>query len=268
MRRQGCCKERLDPPQRSGADLAVGSQAMTGIPREDADVETSSAAYAERFRGPVGAWFLDVQARTTLELLRPWPRARVLDVGGGHGQLTGPLVEGGYDVTVYGSDPACRERVRSHVDGGRARFESGDLLQAPFADRSFDVVLSFRLLPHVTAWPELVAELCRLAARAVVVDYPTRRSVNALAGPLFEAKRNVEGDTRPFAVFRDSDLLGAFAAHGFRPTARRPQFFLPMALHRAHGRGGLARALESVPGAIGLTRALGSPVILRLERHG
>jgi len=241
---------------------------MATTAREDADVETSSAGYAERFRGPVGEWFLDVQARTTLELLAPWPRARVLDVGGGHGQLTGPLADAGHDVTVYGSDAGCRERVRSYVESGRARFESGDLLHAPFADRAFDVVLSFRLLPHVAAWRELIAELCRLAARAVVVDYPTRRSVNALAGPLFEAKRNVEGDTRPFAVFRDAEIEEAFRTNGFRPSARRPQFFLPMALHRAHGRGGLARALESVPRLTRLTQALGSPVILRVERDG
>jgi 2-polyprenyl-3-methyl-5-hydroxy-6-metoxy-1,4-benzoquinol methylase len=209
-----------------------------------------------------------VQARTTLELLVPWPRARVLDVGGGHGQLTGPLIAAGHEVTIYGSDPVCRERVRAHVEGGRAQFQSGDLLAAPFADRAFDVVLAFRLLPHVAAWPALVAELCRLAAHAVVVDYPTRRSVNAVAGPLFEAKRNVEGDTRPFAVFRDAEIEAVFGASGFRVTARRPQFLWPMALHRAHGRGGLARALESVPRLTGLTQALGSPVILRAERHG
>ena len=241
---------------------------MATTAREDADVETSSAGYAERFRGPVGAWFLDVQARTTLGLLEPWPRARVLDVGGGHGQLTKPLLDAGHEVTVYASDPRCRERVRPYVEGGRARFESGDLLRAPFADRSFDAVLSFRLLPHVADWRALIAELCRLAARVVVVDYPTRRSVNALAGPLFEAKRNVEGDTRPFAVFRDADVFHAFGANDFAVTARRPQFFLPMALHRAHGVGGLARALESVPRLTRLTQALGSPVILRAERNG
>ena len=64
------------------------------------DVETSSEDYARRFAGGVGAWFVEAQARITLELLAPWPRARVLDVGGGHAQLTGPLVEAGYDVTV------------------------------------------------------------------------------------------------------------------------------------------------------------------------
>jgi 2-polyprenyl-3-methyl-5-hydroxy-6-metoxy-1,4-benzoquinol methylase len=237
-------------------------------PREAADVETSSDAYALRFRGAVGAWFLDVQARTTLELLAPFPRARVIDVGGGHAQLAGPLADAGHEVTVYGSDERCRARVEPLVAAGRARFASGDLLDAAFADRAFDVALSFRLLPHVSAWPALVGELCRLAARAVVVDYPTRRSVNAFAGAFFEAKKNVERDTRPFAVFSDREVAGAFAAHGFRVTARRPQFLLPMALHRAHGRAGLGRALEAVPRALGVTGVLGSPVILRAERHG
>ncbi|HSD67487.1 MAG TPA: class I SAM-dependent methyltransferase, partial [Vicinamibacteria bacterium] len=135
-------------------------------------------------------------------------------------------------------------------------------------DRSHDVVLSFRLLPHVRRWPELVATLSRLARAAVVVDYPTRRSVNAAADLLFGLKKGVEGDTRPFAVFSDAEIEGAFAGHGFGATGRRPQFFLPMALHRGLGSAGLARGLEGAASALGLTRALGSPVILRLERRG
>jgi hypothetical protein len=60
----------------------------------------------------------------------------------------------------------------------------------------------------------------------------------------------------------------AFAAAGFQPTARRPQFLFPMALHRALGSAPLARALERAGVAVGLTRALGSPVVLRQERRG
>jgi 2-polyprenyl-3-methyl-5-hydroxy-6-metoxy-1,4-benzoquinol methylase len=238
------------------------------VTREDADVETSSEAYARRFAGPVGDFFLKVQAAATLDLLRPWPSARVLDVGGGHGQLTGPLVQAGCDVTVYGSDPSCEARVREWTAAGRARFRSGELLSIPFPDRAYDVVLSYRLLSHVRRWPELVAELARLARAAVVVDYPTRRSLNVVAGPVFRLKKGVEKDTRPFAVFRDAEIEAAFAAHGFAPTGRRPQFLLPMAFHRAAGSAVLARALERVAGVAGLTRVLGSPVILRLERHG
>jgi 2-polyprenyl-3-methyl-5-hydroxy-6-metoxy-1,4-benzoquinol methylase len=214
----------------------------------------------------VGAFLLEVQARVTLELLRPWPGCRVLDLGGGHAQLTGPLADAGHRVTVYGSSAVCARRVRPWLDAGRAGFVSGDLLRTPFPDRAFDVALSYRLLPHVQAWRELVAELCRVAARAVLVDYPTTRSVNAVAGALFGLKRRVEGDTRSFAVFRDAELRAAFASAGFEVRGRRPQFLFPMALHRALGWAGVSRALEGAASALGLTRLAGSPVVLRAER--
>jgi 2-polyprenyl-3-methyl-5-hydroxy-6-metoxy-1,4-benzoquinol methylase len=234
--------------------------------REDADVETSSESYARRFAGPVGAFFLERQGRTTLELLRPFPGASVLDVGGGHGQLTGLLVDAGHSVMVFGSDAACGERVRPWTDRGRAEFRSGELLALPFGDRSFDVVLAFRLLPHVRRWPDLVGELTRVARRAVIVDYPTTRSVNALARASFGLKQSVEGNTRPFLVFKDTEIEAALAAHGFRSAERRGQFLFPMALHRMLGSAPTSRALEAAGRVVGLTRSFGSPVILRVER--
>src|SRR4029079_10074813 len=147
-------------------------------PMEDADVETSSEASARRFSAAVGSRFLNVQAQVTLAVLRPFPRARVVDVGGGHAQLAGPLAGAGYDVTVIGSADGCRARVQPLVDRGQVRFQAAGLLALPFAARAFDVALAFRLLPHVREWRALVGELCRVAARAVIVDYPSRRSVN------------------------------------------------------------------------------------------
>jgi hypothetical protein len=179
----------------------------------------------------------------------------------------GPLAEAGHAVTVLGSDPSCRRRVASWVDAGRARFAAGDLARLPAPDGAVDVALAFRLLPHVADWRRLVAELCRVARRAVVVDYPTRRSVNAVAEPLFGLKKGVEGDTRPFHVFGDGEVAEAFAAAGFRVTARQPEFLLPMALHRAVGRASLSRAAEAALAAFGLRRLLGSPVVLRAERR-
>jgi SAM-dependent methyltransferase len=241
---------------------------MSVAAREDADIETASDDYAQRFAGSVGAWFLEVQASLTLELLRPWPGARVLDVGGGHAQLTGPLLAAGHRVTVHGSSPACARRLAPWLRRGETGFVAADVLSLPFAARAFDVVLCYRLLPHTTRVAALVAELCRVARSAVLVDYPTLRSVNLASGALFRWKQGVERNTRPFTVFQDRQISAAFGAAGFAARERRPEFLLPMALHRALRTAALSRTLEGLARASGLRWAFGSPVILRAEPRG
>jgi SAM-dependent methyltransferase len=235
--------------------------------RETADIETSSEDYARRFAGPVGAWFLERQAVATRALLADLPRgAKLLDVGGGHAQLTPTLVEAGYDVVVLGSDASCSTRLAPWLASGRLRFEVGDVVSLPYADRAFDAVVSFRLLPHVSAWRTLVAEICRVANRLVVFDYPSSRSVNVFADRWFAAKKRVEGNTRPFTLFRPAEIRDELAARGFATTAARPQFLWPMVLHRMLGRAALSRALEAPGRGLGLTALFGSPVIVRAER--
>ncbi|MFL5495805.1 MAG: class I SAM-dependent methyltransferase [Gemmatimonadales bacterium] len=234
---------------------------------EDADIETSSEDYARRFSGSVGQWFLDLQAATALDLLRDLPSgASVLDVGGGHAQLTDALLGAGYDVLVAGSDPSCAARLAPWREIRRLRFEVVDLRALPYPDQAFDAVLCFRLLPHSVAWTRLVGELCRVARRAVVVDYPSRRSVNLIADQLFGLKHRIERNTRPYAVFRPAEVRAAFAARGFQVRREQPQFLLPMVLHRWIGSARVAKVLE-LPGRwIGLRRLLGSPVIIRADR--
>ncbi|HEV7517415.1 MAG TPA: class I SAM-dependent methyltransferase [Thermoanaerobaculia bacterium] len=237
---------------------------------ETADVETSSEGYARRFAGAVGEHFLAVQARATLDLLAPWAGGSVLDVGGGHAQLAAPLSRHGFRVTVAGSSEVCRARLDRFLPAGAFDFRATDLLALPFPDRSFDAVLAFRLLPHAERWQELLAEMCRVARGAVVVDYPDLRSFNlltgALGGALFGAKKRVEGNTRPYRCFTRREVTAELARHGFGRPVLRPQFFVPMVVHRAVGKAGFSRAVEGVSGALGLTRAFGSPIILRAER--
>lgn len=231
-----------------------------------ADVETSSERYASRFSGEVGRYFLDVQTAITLEMLAPFPGARVLDVGGGHAQLAGPLIENGFDVTVAGSSAVCRERLDRHLPPDSFQFRACDLLALPFADRSFDVVLAFRLLTHVSRWRELIAEMCRVAGRVVILDYPDSRSFNALYGALFRWKKALEGNTRTFFVFRPDEVKAELARHGFGGPVLRRQFFVPMVVHRTLRSAGISRTMEGASRFLGLTRAFGSPVVLRAER--
>ncbi len=235
--------------------------------REDADVESSSDQYAQRFAGPVGAWFLDVQARRTLEALRGLtPGATVLDVGGGHAQLTPALVQAGYDVTVVGSDERCQARLQPWTSTARCRFEVADLRALPYPDRAFDAVLCYRLLAHSVDWRHLVGELCRVARRRVAVDYPSSRSLNLISDQLFLLKKRIEVSTRRYLMFSPREIRTAFAAAGFRVAAESPQFLLPMVLHRATGSVAIARATEGPARALGLTRLFGSPVIVRADR--
>lgn len=235
-------------------------------PRETPDIETSSEGYARRFSGEVGAWFLATQLLVALEMLEPWsrkPGTTVLDVGGGHAQLAGPLAERGYRVTVTGTDPVCRQRLDRSIP-----FEVRDLPGLSFPDRSFDVVIAFRLIAHMERWRELVGEMCRIARYAVVLDYSDTRSFNLLYGRLFPWKRRLEGNTRDFLRFQPGEVAAECARHGFgRPVTRR-QFFLPMVVHRQLKQAGLSRAVEGASAVLGLTRALGSPVVLRMVREG
>jgi 2-polyprenyl-3-methyl-5-hydroxy-6-metoxy-1,4-benzoquinol methylase len=235
---------------------------------ETADIETSSDGYAARFAGPVGVWMLAVQEKMTIAMLVDSPGASILDVGGGHGQLAGPLCTRGFPVTVLGSDDSCRRRIDGLVGSGACRFVVGNVVALPFPDRSFDIVMSFRLLPHCVAWPTLVAELSRVARGSVIVDYPTSEGLNAIAPALFGAKKKLEGNTREWRLFRHSEIDDEFAKHGFILKTREKQFFLPMVLHRALRCRSLSAALEAVCRGLGLTRRWGSPVIAEYRRQG
>jgi ubiquinone/menaquinone biosynthesis C-methylase UbiE len=234
---------------------------------EFADMETASEGYARRFSGPVGEFFLALQTQITLELLKPWPGARVLDIGGGHGQLARPLVEAGYELTVAGSHSTCQDRLKNLLPPNSYDFVVGDLLSLPLEKHRFHIVLSFRLLPHVEAWPKLVAECCRLAEKAVIVDYPDIRSINLFSKLFFQLKKAIEKNTRPFSCFSRQELRDEFNLYHFNHFLFQPEFFVPMALHRALKSGSLSRGLETVCRAAGLTRLLGSPVILRVTRE-
>jgi ubiquinone/menaquinone biosynthesis C-methylase UbiE len=235
---------------------------------ETADIETSSDGYASRFSGTTGKWFLQVQERIVLSMLADRPNGEgrsVLDVGGGHGQLALPLCREGYRVTVVGSDQSCRKQIAGLADAGQCSFRVGNLIALPFEDRSFDVALCFRLLPHCAQWQKLIGELCRVAKQSVVADYPSIRSCNAIVPLLFGAKKAIEKNTREWTSFRHADIRNEFARHGFLLEKRRAQFFLPMAFHRMLKARGLSAVMEAVFRATGLTAFFGSPVIVEMR---
>ena len=234
--------------------------------RETPDIDTASDSYARRFAGAAGRYLLAQQEVAIRAALGDWRGGTVLDVGGGHAQLTPLLRKLASELVVYGSDARSLERVHREFPG--CATASGDLLALPFEPRSFDLVIAVRLLPHVRNWPRLLAELCRVARATVVVDYPRATGFNGLTPLLFPLKKRLEGNTRHYRNFRDTELDDVLRACGFEPRQRHAQFVLPMVVHRRANGSRALRELERLAKSLRITAAVGSPVVVRADRRG
>ena len=230
------------------------------------DVVTASEDYASRFDGTTGAWFLKVQEDAVCDVISADRAVSILDVGGGHIQIAAPLAERGYQVTVQGSAPECRNRMDANIHTRNFQFIESPVVKLPVADRSFHTVLSLRLLAHYEDWPALAEELCRVAANAVIVDFPSTSALNLFGPLLFKFKKRIEKNTRHWQSFRQADIVSEFERHGFRVEVAFKEFFLPMVFYRMLGSRGATVTLERVFRSLGLTQLFGSPVIIKLVR--
>lgn len=248
-----------------------GSAQMSSVGRMSAyeapDIETSSADYARRFAGKAGRYLLQEQTRAVIAVLGGLSPGSALDVGGGHGQLVEPLTSLGWSVTVHGSDDVCARNLRELHGKHSCTFVRGDIYSLPFADRSFDLVIAVRLLAHVADWRRLLAEMCRIARIAVAIEYPSKAALNAVSPALFNFKKRIEGNTRTYASFWPEELTAQLRSLGFVPRAEVKELCLPLVLHRALKGSPSLRLAESAMRAVGLTKLIGSPVILRGDRQ-
>jgi SAM-dependent methyltransferase len=233
-----------------------------------ADREVAEGFDALRFGGPIGRYLLEAQQALLLDALAPAAGRLVLDVGTGTGRAALALAAAGARVT--GVD-ASREmlsvaRARAAALGLAPTFEVADAHALPFAPRSFDAAVCFRLLMHVTDWRGCVKELCRVSRGRVVLDFPARSSFAALESLGRRAAAAAGRTTEPYIVLAERDVRAELASNGFRVTAVHRQFVLPIALHKAIGSVGMTTALERGLRVFGLRRLLGSPVTMVAER--
>jgi ubiquinone/menaquinone biosynthesis C-methylase UbiE len=229
------------------------------------DIETTSAGYAHRFSGRIGAWFLEVQATQCLALLAAQDRKlRILEVGGGHGQLTPYLLAQGHTVVIHGSALECHERLRDTYP--QADRVVSSLWQLPFPDRTFDAVIAVRVLAHVENWQALLAEMARCTSEALVVEFPSPSKLTQWFPWLFNAKKRIEGNTRPYFSYDSPDVRSTLSSLGLSEHTESREFVMPMVVHRTLRLPWLSQSLESAMSRIGLTRRFGSPVFLAARR--
>ncbi len=147
---------------------------------------------------------------------------RVLDVGGGTGELTRAIASQlGHCTTVEPHDSRVAT-LNERVDDGRTgtiEIIPGRAESLPFADRSFDAVLSAWVLPYVDDLERSVHEI----ARVCDPDHPRARVVliggapdNELVRLLNETCVPLAGEPHDHQGFLLATAAEVLAHHGFR----------------------------------------------------
>ena len=233
-----------------------------------ADPATARTFDDRRFGGPIGALVAGTQARVLTNMVGRIHERPILDVGTGTGRAALLLARGGAQVTgVDASEQMLAvARQRAADEGVSATFQLGDAHDLDFDDRAFDVAVSLRVLMHTPKWRRCIAELCRVADRLVIVDYPSATSAALFESMARRVLHRAGLRTEPYQVFRHRTIVEAFDPCGFRIRSVHRQFVLPIALHKAIGSRRLTEATERLLDRAHLLNTFGSPVTLVAER--
>lgn len=250
---------------------------MSGAPQSPSD-HYSYSVYADpamaeafdtmRFSGPIGRLIAESQERVIASFLAPVKGRTILDVGTGTGRAALALAVRGATVTGVDASAemlAVAER-RAKSAGIAVTFTSGDAHGLAFPSQSFDAVTCLRVLMHTPDWRQSMSELCRVARRQVVFDYPALSSAAALQAVTRHVAHAFGARVEAYRVFSDRAVRATLAVHGFRVVQAHRQFVLPIALHKMINSAAATNRVEGTLSKIGLTRLLGSPVTVVAER--
>jgi len=230
--------------------------------------ETVSSFDEKRFGGPIGEIVAATQARVITNFIGRVQGRRILDVGTGTGRAALVLAGGGGIVTAVDASEEMLDEARARAEARSVAvaFQVGDAHALKFSDRSFDVVVSLRVLMHTPGWKQALGEMCRVADQLVIFDYPSRLSFAALQAGARTLMSRLGVRTEAYRVFSRADIARELAANRYRIRSTHRLFVLPIALHKTIGSRRFTTAIERVLDHLGLLRVFGSPVTLVAER--
>ncbi len=233
-----------------------------------ADPAMAESFDARRFSGPIGELIARTQEEVLAAFLDPLPGRTVLDVGTGTGRAAIALGRRGARVTGVDASPemlavATRRARDAGVD---VRFREGDAHALDAGPSEYDYVVCLRVLMHTPDWKRALGELCRVARRRLVFDYPAAASAAAAQSLARRVVHVFGARVEPYRVFSGHAVQATLAANGFRVVNEHRQFVLPIAFHKRLGSAPLTQRIEAALTRAGLTSRLGSPVTIAAER--
>ena len=126
---------------------------------------------------PRGRWIGQREIGLLIEGLQPRPGESLLDVGCGTGYFTRALA-GALQGSITGVDinPDWAEYARRR-DAGTATYEVADARALPYADASFDLVISVAALCFIDDEVRAAGEILRVCRRRFAIGFLNRQSL-------------------------------------------------------------------------------------------
>ena len=109
-----------------------------------------------------------------LERSSGWGGKKILDISCGRGFLSNALHEKCPDADVYGCDINIPKALRKS-EGDHLHFVEGSIVNMPFEDNFFDVVISAHTLEHVIDAKKGYEELKRVCKDDLIIIVPCQR---------------------------------------------------------------------------------------------
>jgi ubiquinone/menaquinone biosynthesis C-methylase UbiE len=140
----------------------------------------------------------------------------MLDVGCGEGVVTERLAELLANTEVLGvdADEAHLSEEWRRRSAPNLSFAAGSAYELPFADGSFDVVSAIEVLEHLERPRDALAELSRVAGRALLLSVPNEpswRISHMAAGKNLRALGNTPGHINHWSKRGFGDLVSNYA---------------------------------------------------------
>lgn len=124
-----------------------------------------------------GQWIGETEFRLLVSELDCQRGNKMLDVGCGTGWFTRRIAALPQSPSVTGVDIDDEALAYARSQDSRTCYQPGNATQLPFADSSFDRVMSVTALCFVAEWPQALSEIVRVSGGRFVVGLLNRHSL-------------------------------------------------------------------------------------------